>query len=206
MLPLQRLLQTVWMIEALLLGLSVGLLAVMSPGPITLALVEIGSSRGRGPGLRAGAGVAGADVLMSALALGLVLAGAGLPPSVLSGAQVLSSLFLVTVGIGLLTRPDVARSLVGQLTHPCRSMFATTALNPAVFGAWVAIFTAMPFSQDAERLLIFGGGGIVVSILWHIGLGGAAGSLGAALTEGRRTSLARIGGIGMLAFATWAML
>lgn len=194
------------MFEALLLGLGMGLLAVMSPGPVTLALVEIGSSRGRGPGLRAGVGVAGADLLMSSLALALVLAGSGLPPTILSGAQILSSIFLITVGVGLLTRPDLGRSLVGQLTHPCRSMFTTTALNPAVFGAWVAIFTAMPFNQDADRLLIFGGGGIVVSVLWHIGLGGAAGSLGAALTDGRRTSLARVGGIAMLAFATWTML
>ncbi len=194
------------MFEALLLGLGVGLLAVMSPGPVTLALLEIGSSRGRGPGLRAGAGVAGADLLVSSLALAVVLAGAGMPQSILSGAHLLSSAFLIAVGVGLLTRPDLGRSLVGQLTHPFRSMFTTTALNPAVFGAWIAIFTAMPFSHDAARLLTFGAGGFVVSLLWHIGLGGAAGTLGTALNDDRRTSLARTGGVAMLALAAWTLL
>lgn len=194
------------MFEALLLGLVVGLLAVASPGPVTLALVEIGSSSGRGPGLRAGAGVAGADVLMSSLALLLVVAGAGLPSSILSGTSLLSSLFLVTVGVGLLTRPALGRSLVNQLAHPFRTMFATTALNPSVFGAWVAIFTAMPFNHDATRLLVFAAAGIVVSVFWHIGLGGASGTLGAALTDDRRSGLARCGGVAMLAFAAWTFL
>jgi len=194
------------MLEALLLGLGVGLLAVASPGPITLALVEIGSSSGRGPGLRAGAGVAGADILMSSLALLLVVAGAGLPSSVLSGTSLLSSAFLITVGVGLLTRPALGRSLVGQLTHPFRTMFATTALNPSVFGAWVAIFTAMPFSHDAIRLLVFAVAGVAVSVFWHIGLGGTSGTLGTTLTDARRTGLARCGGLGMLAFAAWTLL
>lgn len=194
------------MFETLLLGLGVGFLAVASPGPVTLALVEIGSSSGRGPGLRAGAGVAGADILMSALALLLVIAGAGLPSSILSGTSVLSSVFLVAVGIGLLARPALGRSLVGHLTHPFRTMFATTALNPSVFGAWVAIFTAMPFNHDAMRLLVFAAAGIVVSVLWHIGLGGASGTLGAALTDDRRTGLARCGGVGMIAFAAWTVI
>jgi len=194
------------MFEALVLGLGVGLLAVASPGPVTLALVEIGSSNGRGSGLRAGAGVAGADVVMSALALVLVVAGAGLPTSVVSGTSLLSTVFLITVGIGLLARPAAGRSLVGQLAHPFRTMFATTALNPSVFGAWVAIFTAMPFNHDAVRLLVFAAAGGVVSVLWHIGLGGASGTFGAALTDCRRTGLARCGGIGMLAFAAWTLL
>lgn len=194
------------MLEALLLGLGVGLLAVVSPGPITLALVEIGSSRGRGPGLSAGLGVASADILMSVLALLLVVAGAGLPSSVLSGTSLLSSIFLVTVGIGLATRPDLGRSLVGQFVHPFRTMFTTTALNPSVFGAWVAIYSAMPFSHDPDRLLIFGGGGIAVSLLWHVLLGGASGTLGTALTDQRRTMMARVGGFAMLAFAGWTFL
>lgn len=194
------------MFEALLLGLGVGVIAVASPGPISLALVEIGSSSGRGPGIRAGAGVAGADTLMNVLALLLVVAGSGLPASVLSGTSLLSSLFLVTVGLGLLTRPALGRSMVSQLTHPFRTMFATTALNPSVFGAWVAIFTAMPFSHDAIRLVVFAGAGIVVSVFWHIGLGGASGTLGRSLTDVRRTALARCGGIGMLAFAGWTLL
>lgn len=191
------------MLEALLLGLGLGLLAVVSPGPITLALVEIGSSRGRRPGLSAGLGVASADILMSMLALLLVVAGAGLPSSVLSGTSLLSSIFLVTVGIGMAMRPDLGRSLVGQFTHPFRAMFTTTALNPSVFGAWVAIYSAMPFSHDPDRLLVFGGGGIAVSLVWHVLLGGASGTLGSALTDQRRTSLARTGGVAMLAFATW---
>lgn len=194
------------MFEALLIGLGVGLIAVMSPGPVTLALVEIGSSRGRGPGLRAGAGVAGADVLMCCLALLLVLAGADLPPSILGITHLLSAGFLVTVGVGLLTRPDLGRALVGHMTNPFRAMFATTALNPAVFGAWVAIFTAMPFSQDIDRLVICGAGGIGVSVLWHVCLGGAAGTIGNTLTDQRRTTLARIGGVAMLAFAAWALV
>lgn len=194
------------MFEALLLGLGVGLLAVASPGPISLALVEIGSSSGRGPGIRAGAGVAGADSLMSLLALVLVMAGAGLPTVVLSGTSILSTAFLATVGLGLVVRPTLGHSLVGQLAHPFRTMFATTVLNPSVFGAWVAIFTAMPFNNDLGKLTTFGAAGIGVSVLWHIGLGGASGRLGTALTDQRRTVLARCGGIAMLSLAAWTVL
>lgn len=193
------------MFETLLLGAGVGLIAVLAPGPVTLALVEIGASRGRRSGARAGLGVAGAELVVSSLALILVLAGAGLPGSALDATQLVSSIFLMTIGAGLLARPGLSRSLVGHFVKPFRSMFAITALNPSVFGAWVALFVAMPFSQDVGRLILFAIGGVSVSVLWHITLGTAAASLSTALSDRNRAGLGRVGGLAMLTFAGWTL-
>ena len=194
------------MFETLLLGIGVGIIGILVPGPVTLAIIEIGTARGRTPGAQAGLGVAGADVTIGALPLMIVGAGSRLPGGAVGPIQLLSTLTLVVLGAGILLRPDLGGAVVAQFRHPFRSMFALTALTPSVFGAWIAMFAAMPFSNDFARLAIFGLGGVLVSIVWHLGLGTAAGSLGARLTLDRRLTLARVGGAAMLALAASTVL
>jgi threonine/homoserine/homoserine lactone efflux protein len=193
------------MFATLLLGVSIGLVAVMSPGPVTIALVEVGASRGRASGLRAGLGVAGGEVVVCVLALAVVVAGAVLPRSLFTATQLVSSFLLLAIGAGLLIRPTIGHELVKRMGNPFRSMFALTALTPSVLGAWIAIFAAMPFADDPTRLAVFGTGGLVVSFVYHISLGGAAGIMGSALTDERRLVLARVGGMAMCGFATWTL-
>lgn len=194
------------MFETLLLGIGVGVIGILVPGPVTLAIIEIGSSRGRRLGARAGLGVAGADFAVGALAFAIVGAGSHLPAGATGPIQLLSTATLVVLGVGLVVSPGLGGALVAQFRHPFRSMFALTALTPSVFGAWIAMFAAMPFANDIVRLAVFGLGGVLVSVVWHLGLGTAAGSLGSTLTPDRRIVLARIGGLTMLGLAGFTLV
>lgn len=188
-----------------LLGAAIGLVAVMTPGPVSVTIVDIGASRGRTSGLHAGLGVAGGDSIASAAALGLVIAGTSLPTVFFTATQLLSALVLVVVGAGLVSRPDIGHELVGRVQRPFRSMLALTALTPSVFGAWIALFNAMPFADDPIQLAWFALGGLVASFGWHLALGGAAGSMARLVTPRRRAGLARLGGFSMFAVAGWSV-
>ncbi len=194
------------MINSFLLGTAIGLLAVMIPGPVSVALVDLGASRGRTSGVHAGLGVAGGDLFAGTSALAVVGLGTTLPSAFFTATQAFSSGTLLIIGVGLLGRPDLGQDMVGRIKNPFRSMFAITALAPSVFGAWVALFNAMPFAQDLPRLAAFAGGGIAASVAWHLALGSTAGSMSSAITAARRVVLARLGGMAMLAVAAWTIL
>jgi len=191
------------MSTSFLLGAVIGLVAVMTPGPVSVALVDIGASRGRSSGIHAGLGVAGGDLIACVMALVVVAVGSGLPASFFAATQLLSTTALVVIGGGLISRPDLGHDMVRRIKNPFRSMLALTALTPSVFGAWVALFTAMPFARNLAQLTAFAAGGIVSSVGWHLALGGASGALATLVTARRRVFLARIGGIAMLGVAAW---
>lgn len=197
--------QTHRMLNSFLLGTVIGLLAVMTPGPVSMALVDLGAARGRSSGVQAGLGVAGGDLFAGTSALAVVGLGTALPSAFFTATQAFSSGALIIIGMGLLGRPDLGHDIVGRIKNPFRSMFAITALAPSVFGAWIALFTAMPFAHDLPRLAAFAGGGIMSSVGWHLVLGGAAGSVSSAITVARRTAFARIGGLAMLGVAAWTL-
>lgn len=192
------------MFDALLLGLGIGFLAVLAPGPISLAIVEIGAQHGRRRSVLAGLGVAGGDLGACAAALALLAAGRHLPSSVLDGAAIVSTTVLAVIGLGLILRPEVGRSAVRQLRRPFRTMLAVTTLNPAVFGSWLAVLAALPMTDDLARLAAVGGGGVAASLIWHLGLGTGAAAVCEWLTDRRLTTLARSGGIGMVGLAVGA--
>ncbi len=194
------------MINSFLLGTAIGLLAVMTPGPVSVALVDLGVSRGRTSGVHAGLGVAGGDIFAGTSALAVVGLGTTLPSAFFIATQAFSSGVLLIIGVGLLSRPDLGQNMVERIKNPFRSMFAITALAPSVFGAWVALFSAMPFAKDLPRLAAFAGGGITSSVVWHLVLGSAAGYMSSAITAARRVIFARLGGMAMLGFAAWTTL
>lgn len=198
--------QTHRMINSFVLGTAIGLLAVIIPGPVSVALVDLGVSRGRTSGVHAGLGVAGGDFFASIFALAIVGLGTTLPSAFFTATQAFSTVVLVVIGVGLLGRPDLGQEMVGRIKNPFRSMLTITALAPSVFGAWVALFSAMPFAQDLPRLAAFACGGVTSSVVWHLVLGGAAGSMSSAITAARRITFARLGGVSMLGFAAWTVL
>lgn len=194
------------MITTFLLGTAIGLIAVMAPGPVAVALVDIGASRGRRSGVHAGLGVAGGDTAAGVGALLVIALGTRMPEAFFAATQVVSASALIVIGTGLITRPDIGHRMTARIGNPFRTMFAITMLTPTVFSAWVAIFAAMPFAHDLLRLVVFATGALASSLLWHLTLGGVSGSMAAQITSGRRTTLARIGGVAMLAVAAWSLL
>ena len=162
------------MSTSFVLGAAIGLVAVMTPGPVAVTIIDIGATRGRTSGLYAGLGVVGGDTIAALAALGFVIAGSSLPGAFFTMTQVVSVTVLVVVGAGLIGRPQAGHDLVSRIRRPFRSMFALTALTPSVFGAWMALFSAVPFAGDPAELSMFALGGLVASLGWHVTLGSAA--------------------------------
>ena len=193
------------MTTSFFLGAAIGLVAVMTPGPVSVALIDIGASRGRSSGVHAGLGVASGDLIACAMALAVVGLGSSLPSAFFTTTRVVSSMALVVIGGSLLRRPDIGHGLVERIQDPFRSMLTVTALTPSVFGAWVALFTAMPFADDPAQLSLFALGSVASSVGWHLALGGASGALASMVTARRRVALARLGGSAMLGVAAWTV-
>lgn len=193
-------------LEILVLGVAVGFGSLLAPGPVNVALIELGATHGRRSGIRAGLGVATGDVVLAAAAVGLFGLGAALPPAVFEVARVISLLTFAFMGTMLIIRPGAVEGVVVRITRPFLSMFAMTTLTPSAFGAWVALLGAMPFAGDLNALGVFAAGVLVASVLWHVCLGGVAGYFGTGLQSSVRSGLARFGGACMVAFALWAVL
>lgn len=168
--------------ELLLLGMGIGLVTLIPPGPVTLTLIELGTARGRRTGVRAGFAVAAGDVLVGFAAVATLALTTSLPPAALAVFQGASVMILVGLGLTLVFRPAAVQAAAASIVHPARSMFAICTLTPSVFGAWVALLGAMPFARNTRALVVFTCGVIAASMLWHLALGGAAGTLGSRLT------------------------
>ncbi len=193
--------------ELLIFGVFLGFLAVVPPGPISLTLVEIGSTHGRRSGVRAGLGVAAAEAAIAVTAV-LIVAGLGqvLPELALLGVQLLSALMLLVVGIALLLRPGFCQSLIVGITRPGLTMFAITVATPSVLGSWVALLAALPVSDSLQQLALVGAGGAAASLAWHLALGAGSGSVGQRLSGPHRVIMTRAGGITMLALGLIALV
>lgn len=192
--------------ELLLLGFGVGLLAILPPGPVSLSLIEVSVSHGRIGGARGGLGVASGDVVVASLAALVVLAGGAIPLWIFSTAQLLSSLVLMAIGFALVARPGLCRSLSRSIEHPGRTFFALTTLTPTVFGAWLALIAAMPFSTEPASVATFVAGAGAASFGFHLLLGTTAAGIGGRLPAEKLVMVSRLGGIAMLGFGAWTLL
>ena len=199
----RRSLDTVDM-NVLLLGLGFGILTVAMPGPISVSLVQVASQQGRSSGVRAAAGVAGADVILGAVAVLVVSAGAALPAGLFSLLQLLTALLLVGFGLVLLTRPAVVAEQAGAVSRPLLTFLTVTTLMPTAFGSWLAMLSAMPFASDRPALIAFTVGVIAVSAIWHPFLGFSAGAIGPRLTERVLRVGTQVGGLATLLLGLWA--
>ena len=192
-------------LQTLLLGFTIGLVAVIPPGPVALSLIEVGVQQGRRGGAWGGVGVAGGDTVVASVAAGLVLMGGALPDRFFAGAQVVSGIVLVVLGMLVAARPDVTRGLARSITRPGRAFFVITALTPSVFGAWLAMIAAMPFAQEPGPVAAFVTGGMVASLGYHLVLGAGAGGLGARLQPATLAWASRLGGSAMVVFGVWTL-
>lgn len=178
-----------------LLGVGIGLLTLLPPGPVTLALVQVGARQGHRSALRGAAGIASGDVVLGVAALAIVGLGATLPASVFTATRALAALALIAIGGSLIAHPSTAATSVDRIRRPGRTMFLLTSFTPTALGAWIALLAAMPFADDLHELGRFALGVMVASCLWHPLLGAVASSVGARLTEGGQARLSRAGGV-----------
>ena len=190
-------------LELVIVGLTLGLVAIVPPGPISLTLVEVGSARGRHTGVRAALGVATGEAVGVAAAVILVGGlGAAIAGSTLTLVRLVSALAVVALGLALLARPDTCRALAVALPRPGLSMLAVTLVSPSVVGGWVALLAVVPVAGGGiGELALVGVGGVVASLGWHVALGAGAGSVGRLLSVERRRRLTRAGGAAMIGFA-----
>jgi len=191
--------------ELLLLGFGVGLIAILPPGPVSLSLIEVSVSHGRVGGARGGLGVASGDMVVATLAAVVVLAGGAVPVWIYASAQLLSSLVLMLLGLGLVARPGLCQSLSRSIEHPGRTFFALTTMMPTVFGAWLALIAAMPFSTEPSSVVAFVAGAGVASFGFHLLLGTAAAGLGRRVPAEKLVIVSRLGGLAMLVFGAWTL-
>lgn len=191
--------------QILLLGVTVGLVAVLPPGPVSISLIEVGVQQGRVGGVRGALGIAGGDILVASLAAGVVLLGGSLPESVFDAARLLSSVVLIGLGLAFIVQPAVTQGFARSIRHPARTFFWLTALTPTVFGAWLVLIAAMPFSDQPGPVIAFVIGGMVASLTYHLLLGSAAGGVGKRLPEASLQRLSRLGGCLMIVFALWTL-
>lgn len=181
----------------LLLGVGIGLLTLMAPGPVNIALVQVGARRGVRPAMQGAVGIMGGDSLLGVIALMLLAVGTALPTAVFSATQVGAAVLLVVLGALLIARPAVTAAPLQRLQRPTRTFFLLTSLTPSALGGWIAMLAAMPFADNVAQLTLFAAGAILASYLWHPVLGLLAGKLGSRLTERGQLWLSRAGGAGM---------
>jgi threonine/homoserine/homoserine lactone efflux protein len=189
-----------------LLGIAIGLVTLLPPGPLGMTVVGLGTRRGRRAGVRAGLGIASADIVLGCSALLFVGAGAALPAAAFTALRAFSIVVLVAFGLLLVVRASTCFELADRIGRPARSLFALTLVSPLSIVSWIALLAAMPFSTEPGALALFSVGIITASFLWHPVLGAAAGHLGSRLNDRGARVVSRIGGscligVGLIAFS-----
>jgi len=183
--------------DILLLGIGIGLLTLIPPGPISLTLMQVGARHGRQPALRGALGVATGDTVLGVVAVVIVGLGATVPALVFTSAQVASAGLLIALGAILLANPEIASTSVDRIERPARALFLLTSLTPTALGAWIALLAAMPFASDVAQLSRFAFGVVISSFLWHPVLGALASTLSNRLGKRGHLRLSRFGGLSM---------
>jgi threonine/homoserine/homoserine lactone efflux protein len=187
----------------LLLGIAIGFVSIVPPGPVTVTLLQLGARHGRTPALRGALGIAFGDLTVVWLALAIVAAGSTLPPAALLATQVLAAALLIGLGLAMLARPGSCAAVVDRIERPARAFFLITSLTPTVLGAWIALLAAMPFADDVGTLVRFALGAVIASFLWHPVLALMASRLNDQRTHTQQR-LARTGGFAMVAMGVFA--
>lgn len=189
-------------VQFLLLGMSVGLITLVPPGPVSMALIQLSARRGPHVALRGALGVAFGDVVLAGVAVAVVGMGSTLPGTAFQAAQAIAAVILIGLGALLWLRPNVAEASIARIERPGRAFFLLTSLTPTALGAWVALLAAMPFAGNRPALVLFAAGVVVASFLWHPLLGATASKIGSRLTATGHTRLARSGATIMMAIGT----
>ncbi len=187
--------------ELALLGFTVALVVLMPPGPVAMALIEVGVAQGRSAGARGALGIASGDIVASSAAAAALAAGAALPPLLFSGLRIGSAVLFATFGLLLVVKPGTIESAASTVRRPGRTFFAITSATPTVFAAWFGLLGTLPFIGDIRSVVAFLIGGVMASAMWHLTVGVTAAQLSGLLSHKILQTATRFGGAAMLALA-----
>ena len=114
----------------ILLGFVLGIAIVAPIGPVSLLLISVGIERGRVDGVRAGLGIAGADVVLILAVLAMSNRLAGLDATWQHRVHLfLGAAMLVVAAHGLLSRRGMG-ALALRIINPFRTLLIATIANP----------------------------------------------------------------------------
>lgn len=178
-----------------LLGFGVGIFAVGTPGPVSLSLIQFATVEGRASGTKAAVGIVTGDVILSVLSVSLVTAGSALPDQAFEVLQYLSAAVVISLGAVMISKPQAMRAGARLVSRPYRTFLLLTTLVPSAFGSWLAVLAVMPFAGNWPSLAAFALGIVLVSLVWHLLLGNAAGHFGPRMSSRLLTTATRIGGL-----------
>lgn len=191
----------------LLLGFATGLALVAPVGPVALTLFGIGAEQGRRAAIAGAGGVVLADLCTMPIALLAAGSVQAVDATVVTALEVVMGASLVALGVVTVWRADDARTVLGGITRPTRTLAAMTALNPLSLVAWMGLALALPASiRTPAALVAFGVGIVLASGAWHTTLAAASGSLGARLGDRTRTRIAQVSGVVLVVVGAYLMV
>lgn len=127
-----------------------------------------------------------------------------MPPVVFGAIQLISIAYLFFVGAALVLRPESVADLASGIRKPAKTFFWATTLNPSVFGTWLAILIAMPFSNNMHQLVLFATGASLASLVWFQVLSNGVGTFSQHLSDKKMIALGRAGGLFTIGLGVWA--
>ncbi len=183
------------MFMLLLLGLGLGAITLVPPGPVSVTLVQVAVHRGRSVGFRSGAAIASADLVTGVLAIAILGIGTAALPSVAASMSVVSAVAMMAMGGLLIARPARFEGLTLGLKRPVQTLFALTALNPLTLLSWMAIIAAVPAANTTPQKAALAAGVAAASYCWHPFLGLVAGRAGPRINASTTVRLTKASGV-----------
>ncbi len=182
----------------ILLGFALGIAIVAPIGPVSLLLISVGIERGRRDGVRAGLGIAGADVVLILAVLAMSNRLAGLDATWQQRVHLILGVAMLGVAAhGLLSSRGMG-AVVLRIRHPFRTLLIATLANPMTITVWLGLASAMGAQTGGGTALVLQGIGLIAaSVLWHTGLGSLAGAVGPLLGARGTLALQRVSAVAM---------
>lgn len=188
-------------------GFALGVAVVAPVGPISLLLMAIGLERGRADGVRAGLGVAGADLALLVLVLGASSRLTVLDEIWQRRVELALAGGMLVFGVHALVSRGGIAAMVDRIRRPGRALLLATLGNPMTVVVWLGLVVTLGSEFGTGWALIRIGLGLALATcVWHVGLGAAAGELGARLTPRARVLLQRASGVAMMGLAAMLAL
>ncbi len=183
------------MFMLLFLGLGLGVITLVPPGPVSVTLVQVAVRRGRSSGVRAGAAVASADLVTGVAAIAVLGLGASTLPALAASMSVVAACVMAIMGCVLIGRPVGFAGLAAGIGRPASTLFALTAFNPLTLLSWIALIAAVPAADTLARQAALAAGVVLASCVWHPFLGFAAGRVGQDVDPRTTARLTRASGV-----------
>ena len=185
-----------------LLGFGSGLAMVAPIGPVSLTLFGLGAERGRRAAVAGASGVVVADALVVPFALGGAGFVGGLDAGVVRWLEIGMGLVLLALAFVIVRHAERARQTVAGIERPVRTMAVMTLCNPLSLVAWLGLALALPSDMQVPvTLVVFGGGLVLASAVWHVGIAVASGTWASRMGIRARTAVARVSGLVLFVIA-----